>query len=91
MAVEQFDSENIWRCPSLGGGVPFRHCRTTNVGLPCGRLPECWGRRMDVEEFLKSNYSEEDLKKIFAPPPGRIERILETAEKFSKSRTEEER
>ena len=89
MPVEQYDSENIWRCPSLGGGVPFRHCRTTNVGLPCGRLPECWGRRINVGEFLKANYSEEQLQQIFAPPPGRIERIMDVVEKYSKGNTED--
>lgn len=83
MAVEEHDTMNHWRCPMLGGPVPFRHCRTTNDGLPCTKLEACWGAKIDMETFLKTNYTEDEIRLAFAPPPGRVERILETVEKFS--------
>ena len=76
MAIEERDNENLWRCPMLGGPVPFKHCRTTNDGLPCTKIPGCWGRRFDAGKFLSDNYSEEELKAAFSPQPDRLGRIL---------------
>ena len=64
----------------LGGEVPFRHCRAVNNGLPCGKLQECWGKRVDVENFLASNFSKEELVQMLAPVPDRLSRILQVLE-----------
>ncbi len=36
------------RCPTLGGPVPFRHCRTSGTDRLCPRIPECWWNRPEV-------------------------------------------
>jgi hypothetical protein len=83
MAREDHDDENIWRCPLLGGPVPFKHCRKTNDRLPCAKTLECWQGKFDVVKFLNDNYSEEELKTAFSPQPGRMERIYNVLEKLS--------
>ena len=90
MKIDEHDAKMIWRCPSLGGEVPFKHCRTTNLGLPCARLQECWQRKLDAVAFIKENYTKEELDKIFAPAPDRLNRILGTLGEFAPKKNGEE-
>jgi hypothetical protein len=69
------------RCPPLGGEVPFRHCRTVNLGLPCQRLLGCWQDRLDVLGFLRENYTLEELEPVFQPQKSRLEVMLEAVAK----------
>ena len=82
MTIEQHDNMSHWRCPMLGGPVPFSHCRRTNDTLPCNRIRECWHGRIDTDAFLKENYPPEQLKKCLAPPPSRVDRIISAVEQF---------
>ena len=53
-----------------------------NEKLPCRNIIGCWKDRTDIIAFLKENFSEEDLKKIFSgPPKTRIDRIIESIKK----------
>ena len=73
------------RCPSLGGPVPFYYCRTMNHKLPCARIIQCWGAKLDMQAFLETNYSEEDLKSAFEPDPRtRVQKIIQIAEEARK-------
>lgn len=45
--------------------------------LPCGRVADCWFERLPVEAYLRSNYTAEELKMILAPPPAKLDSILE--------------
>lgn len=83
MSKEEFDDKQFWRCPTLGGEVPFVHCRKTNDTLPCPRIVECWGRKIDMSRFLQDNYTQEELSKALRPANGRLDTIFETARKFS--------
>ena len=79
--IERFDAEERWRCPMLGGPVTFRYCRLLNEGLPCSRILECWLQKLPLVEFLKTNYSTEEIQRVFATKKkGRIERMVETVE-----------
>jgi hypothetical protein len=89
MTIEKHDEMNVWRCPQLGGSVPFKYCRTMNEGLPCGAIEQCWAGRVDAEAFLIKHYSEDQLKQIFAPRPSRLAVVLETLAKTTKKETEE--
>jgi len=63
--------------------VEFKYCFSINEKLPCRNIIGCWKDRTDIIAFLKENFSEEDLKKIFSgPPKTRIDRIVESI-KFS--------
>lgn len=62
--------------------VEFTYCSSMNEGLPCRNIIGCWKDRTDIIAFLKENFSEEDLKKIFSgPPKTRIDRIVESIKK----------
>jgi hypothetical protein len=82
MTIEMHDEVTIWRCPSLGGPVPFSYCRKMNNRLPCQSLAGCWGSRIDVPAFLKENYTQEELRQAFgSPKKGRVDTILETLDR----------
>ena len=83
MSLDQHDTESLWRCPMLGGPVPFKHCRRTNNTLPCPRIGDCWASRLDVEAFLTKNYSKEELEKVYSPAPSRMDRIMKTVNLFA--------
>jgi len=79
--IEQHDAVERWRCPMLGGPVTFAYCRKMNEGLPCGKVLACWLQRLPLVEFLKANYSPEQLQKVFAAKEkGRLARLVETVE-----------
>jgi len=78
--IEAHDSLSYWRCPQLGGPVPFRHCRRSGIDtLPCRKLPECWGSQIDVPGFLASVYTLEEIEIAFGgPAKSRLDIVLET-------------
>jgi hypothetical protein len=79
--IAQHDAHERWRCPMLGGPVHFGYCRTMNDGLPCARVLGCWLQRLPLVEFLKANYSPDQLQQaLTATTKGRIERIMEGVE-----------
>jgi hypothetical protein len=79
--LERYDDEERWRCPMLGGPVTFVYCRKMNDGLPCARVLECWLPKLPLVEFLKTNYSPEQLERVFATKTkGRIARMVEAVE-----------
>lgn len=81
---EQYD-ELSRRCPSLGGPVPFKYCRTVNRKLPCLKILQCWGGKIDIPLFLEKNYSEEELEKAFTPDTRtRVQKIVQIAEEATK-------
>ncbi len=88
MARDEHDSLMHPRCPSLGGEVPFRHCRRVNLGLPCQRLLGCWEGTIDVLAFLRENYTLEELEPVFKPSPSRLETMFETLSRVREKREE---
>lgn len=97
--IEIHDKKEHWRCPMLGGPVPFKYCRTMGDGFPCRRILGCWGAAIDIERFVTDHYSEESLRAAWEKPsPTRMGRILgvldqvgrrtEDGESVSKSETD---
>jgi len=77
-------NDRIIRCPKLGDEVNFKYCRVVNNQLPCGWIVGCWRMRMDINHFLASHYSMEQLDQIFAPPKPKIQTLLELIEQSKK-------
>ena len=67
-SLEWHDRLLHWRCPQLGGEVPFRYCRTLLGGLPCARLVSCWHTLLDVEAFLTAHYDPAALAGAWSQP-----------------------
>lgn len=76
-----FDSLE-YRCPQLGGQVPFDYCRKVNDGLPCARSLICWEAAFPVGEYMKRVLSEEEWRLVFETPgKTRLEKVLLAADK----------
>jgi len=90
--LTQYDSMPIWRCPPLGGPVTFEYCRRMNTGLPCRRVFECWGGRVNLEEYLQRNFTPEELQSVFAQPaPTRLETMFSVLAEVEKRKKEQEK
>jgi hypothetical protein len=60
--------------------VEFLYCFTMNDGLPCRNVVGCWEQRLDVDQVLRTHFSDEELRRVFGgPPKSRLERIMEAA------------
>ncbi len=77
---ESFDSREIY-CRKLGHHLTFRYCRSERNGLPCGRIKDCWFDKIPIADYLRDNYTPEDLAKITAPPPAKTATLLELIER----------
>jgi hypothetical protein len=82
--MNRYDQRETY-CRSLGDCVQFAYCRVAGGNLPCSRILDCWIGRFPVLEFLNEHYTGEQLCRIFAPAPGRLERILQIAERVRKN------
>ncbi len=60
----------------LGNNVPFKYCRTVQNRLPCPKIIDCWFRRIPIEDFIKKNYSKEEIKQILAQPQSKMESLI---------------
>ena len=45
--------------------------------LPCRRLMQCWTSQIDVRAYLEGRYSDQEIAAILAPPPPKINQLLE--------------
>jgi hypothetical protein len=89
--IEEHDASVI-RCPSLGGEVPFRYCRTVQEDLPCRRIMVCWEFRMESSKFLTEHYSADQIRSAWAPPTRtRLETILDLVQIAKKIKEENEK
>jgi len=77
-SIEQHDHLVHWRCPQLGGEVPFRYCRKVAGGLPCPRIVGCWKTVFDIEAFLERHYDLDELEALWNRP--RPDKIVQLAE-----------
>ena len=75
-------------CRMLGHHLQFKYCRTVKDGLPCHKVLDCWFEQFPVEEFIKKNYTEEELKTILAPPPAKMDSLLDMIKKAKKNTDE---
>jgi hypothetical protein len=65
---DAFDRETRPYCPRLGGEAPFRLCRTQGADALCGRILQCWGKRVEVVRFLIGRYGAEALRRASSQP-----------------------
>ncbi len=76
--IEKHDHLEIY-CPQLGMMLTFNYCRRAQSALPCRNLIGCWEGRVQVDSFLRDNFSREELKAVFGSlPKSRLERIFDS-------------
>jgi hypothetical protein len=86
--MNQYDHYETY-CRSLGDCIHFSYCRAAGAKEPCGRILDCWAGRLPIVEFLKNNYTPEVLERVFAPPPSRLQRIMNIAERVAQNSSQE--
>lgn len=89
-AICEHDEKTVWRCPRLGGSVPFKYCRTLTQGLPCPSIQTCWERLIDVESFLNGHYSVEQLNAAWKQQtkPPKVDQLLDLIQKAKDAQSE---
>lgn len=65
----------------LGHPVPFSYCTECSDLRPCRKIIDCWSSQIDVQEFLISRYSDEEIAQILAPPKPKMLQLIELARK----------
>ncbi len=63
--MERFDELKDY-CRMLGHHVPFKYCRTANNGIPCAKILDCNFERLPIQEFIDSNYTDEEMRQVRA-------------------------
>ncbi len=80
------------RCPSLGGEVPFLYCRKADQTGPCRRLPGCWLDRIDIFEYIRRFYTNEEVERYFShSDTDRLSQILKQLERIESMKEEEKK
>ncbi len=75
-------------CRKLGHYIEFKYCRLENNGIPCGKILDCWFKIFPVEEFVDSNYTDEEKMLLFKPQAPKISSLIELIEKARKASKE---
>ena len=65
----------------LGHNLPFSYCRSMNNGLPCRKIRDCTFQLIGIDEYLKENFTYDELKTAFTPADDRLTSILKIVEK----------
>jgi hypothetical protein len=89
---DAFDKQEGY-CKMLGHFLTFEYCRSTNKGLPCSKVLDCWFQIFPVQEFINNNFSAEEQKKIFKSQKPKIltlTEILEQAQQRLKENKQKE-
>ncbi len=59
--------------------IDFSYCVSMNERLPCRNIIGCWEERINIIEFLREKFTEDELQKALGSlPKSRIERIIES-------------
>ncbi len=68
-------------CRRLGHYLTFGYCRTEREGLPCGRILDCWFEKLAIGDFLRENYSPEEIGRVTGPAPPKTVTLVELIER----------
>ena len=74
----------------LGHEVPFAYCRAPGRDLPCGKVFDCWYETFDVDAFLRSLFSEDDIARILTPRQDKMASLIELIERARKANQDAE-
>ena len=76
LSLDKFDKIRQY-CRKLGHDLPFEYCRNVNKNLPCSLALDCWYNKFDIAQFLKENYTDEQMKEIKSPQPPKMTQIFD--------------
>ena len=63
----------------MGTMIDFSYCVSMNEPLPCRNIVRCWEGTINIIEFLREKFSDDELQKALGSiPKSRIELIIES-------------
>ncbi len=65
----------------LGHEVTLAYCGGLGQESFCRKILDCWTGVVDVEDFLKQKYSEDQITRGFAPPASKIVSLMDLIER----------
>ena len=74
----------------LGHHLTFAYCRQTASGQPCRKIFDCWFEKLDIGQFIKENFTEEQIKTLLAPPKDKMVSLVELIQQAQKNAKEQE-
>ncbi len=86
---EQYDSREGY-CKMLGHFLTFEYCRTSNKGIPCSKVLDCWFESFDVQHWLGENFSATEQRSIFQAVKPKIVSLAEILEQAQQRLKKEE-
>jgi hypothetical protein len=72
-------------CRSLGHRVPFEYCRSMNTNLPCNKILECWKNIFPIDQFIRQNFTDNEIAAFLAPTKPKLVQIFELMKKAGDS------
>ncbi len=83
---ERYDSEETY-CRRLGHYLTFRYCRSEKGKIPCPKILDCWFDRLPIGDFLRDNFTKDEIAAVTAPAPPKMATLFELIEQ-AKQRSE---
>jgi len=77
---ETYDSREIY-CRKLGHYLTFGYCRCERDGRPCFKIADCWFDKLPIGDFLRDNYTPEEIGLITGPAPPKTVTLVEMIER----------
>jgi hypothetical protein len=69
----------------LGHYLTFSYCRQTDSSQPCRKIFDCWFEKLDIEQFIKENFTEEQITALLAPPKPKMVSLVELIRQAQKN------
>ena len=74
----------------LGHHLTFAYCRQTASEQPCRKIFDCWFDKLDIKQFIKENFTKEQIKNLLAPPKAKMVSLVELIQQAQKNAKEQE-
>jgi hypothetical protein len=56
-----------------------------NTHLPCNKILDCWKNILPIDEFIRQNYSDDEMATFLAPAKPKLVQIYELMKKAGDS------
>ncbi len=76
MTISDYDNQKT-RCRMLGHEIGFDYCRSGASGRPCRKIFDCWFEKFDIQQFMTTHYTPEEIASILTPPKPKMLSLVE--------------
>jgi len=83
--MDRYDGKEFY-CKRLGHYVPFSYCRQVNRGLACNQIMNCTFESIDIEAYLRENFTVDEMSSILAPQKEKVASLVDLIEKARASK-----